>query len=460
MTTLPLRSLSFALLLPAATATAQVNWQLLATGNPPGTNGGAAWDSVRNVLVTYGGESNGIALGATREWNGTTWTTMNPANPPVPVGRPAMAYDAARQVVVMFGGVNGGTFLNQTLTWDGTDWTAMSPATLPSSRAGAAMAYDAARQVVVMFGGFGPGQADRGDTWEWDGSDWTLRANTGPSPRGAHRMVYDSANGYVVLAGGYRTANQATVADTWTWNGSSWTQRASLPTTLCDQALAYDPTRQVVMLFGGLNIANGVLTDLGDTLEFDGTWTQRTPTTVGPTPRNGTAAAFDPVNNRMLVAGGSSTFSGFLQTWSYGPVQPATASEFGIGCFVTAGVRTVPKNLPYTSRPFHQEIVDASPAAAIGLMVFGVSDTLWNGVPLPLDLTSIGAPTCSLLVSLDVALTVNLTGGAGTLTWNLPNTPSAAGAQFFTQGVVLDPTSPLSFPIDLTPAWRFTIGNP
>jgi hypothetical protein len=117
-------------------------------------------------------------------------------------------------------------------------------------------------------------------------------------------------------------------------------------------------------------------------------------------------------------------------------------------------------SLPYIGLPFEQQIIDASPTAAIGLVIFGGSNTIWNGQPLPFDLTAIGAPGCSLLVSLDVAVTVLLTNGSGIATWNLPNLASAVGFQFFTQGVVLDPSSPLPFQVDMTSARQLVIGNP
>jgi hypothetical protein len=94
------------------------------------------------------------------------------------------------------------------------------------------------------------------------------------------------------------------------------------------------------------------------------------------------------------------------------------------------------------------------------VVAFGLSNTAWSGAPLPLDLGVVGAPTCSLLVSLDVSLPMLLSGGQGAVTWTLPNVPAAIGSSFYTQGVVLDPTSPLPLQIDATGGRAFVIGSP
>jgi len=441
---------------------AQIDWQQVANTNAPAPLCGSSWDSDRDVLVTYGGTINGIAQFQTKEWNGTSWNTATTVASPVPCSRVAMAYDEARGETVLFGGGDIGQFLSSTWTYDGTNWTLRSPATVPAGRSGAAMVYDRSRQVIVMFGGFRANGQDFNETWEWDGTNWSLRSVLlAPSARGAHRMVYDTANSRVLMCGGYSTPQQTTLADCWAFNGNTWSLMASLPGTRCDQAMVYDPTRRRVMLFGGLRIQGGQLTDLGDTLEFDGNWTARTPPTPVPTAGSGGACAFDTLTNRMLLAGGTGTGTGISQqTWLCGPVQPASASEFGVGCFVTNGIRLEPRTMPYAGLPFEQAIVAASPAAAIGLVVFGTSDALWGSVSLPFDMSVIGAPSCSLLVSLDVSSTVLLTGGAGTTTWQIPNLSALAGLTFFTQGAALDPTSPLPFQVDMTAALQLVLGNP
>ena len=459
MTTAPRLAFACATVL-AGTANCQVNWSLAQTTYAPPPFNGSCWDSQRGVLVTYGGATAGIPVNTMREWDGASWTNLSPSPRPSQRSRPALAYDQARGETVLFGGLP--TPSPETWTWDGSTWTQRTPANQPSVRFGAAAAYDPVREVVVLFGGFVPSGQDTDEVWEWDGSNWTQRnpAGAGPVARGAHRMVWDDARGACVVVGGFSTPQNNTLADVWQWDGTSWSQLAPLPGTMCDQAMCYDPSRRRILVHSGLRITNGLFADLSDTLEFDGAWTVRA-TAAQPSVRNAGASAWDPVRGAFVTGGGAAA-NGALRndTWTYQPIAPASVTPFGIGCFVTFGVALEERSLPYLGLPFEQALVGASPAAAVGLVAFGLSNTAWSGAPLPLDLGIAGAPSCSLLVSLDVTLPLLLNNGQGSVTWTLPNVAAAVGATFYTQGVVLDPLSPLPLQIDATGGRQFVIGNP
>ena len=372
-----------------------------------------------------------------------------------------MAFDEARGVTVLFGGGNG--FGNDTWTYDGSDWTQEAPSSVPPSRFGSAMAYDKVRQVIVMFGGFVPSGQDANDIWEWDGSNWSPRppGATQPSRRGAHRLAFDESINQVVLVGGFSTTASGTLSDTWSWDGAAWTQYASMTTTRCDHALGYDQARQRMVLYGGTNFLGSAQTQLGDTWEWSGgTWTQRLPASTPGTRAVATAAYLPPISG-FLIAGGE-TFPGIPSnnTSSYRAVTLGKAESSGVPCVTTSGVELEVATMPYLGMPFTQNIVNAEPTAIVSLLIFGSSWQFFNGVPLPLDLAAVGAPGCNLYASPDVVNTIFLVNGAGSLTWNIPNLPSAAGATFATQGVVLDPTSPLPLQLDMTAGRRCTIGNP
>ncbi|MFK7739520.1 MAG: hypothetical protein AB8H80_04285 [Planctomycetota bacterium] len=450
---------TLSVLLLAAPTLAQVDWSQAAAINAPFPFGGSCWDSVRNRLVAFGGEVAGTESSSMREWDGSQWVNVGVQPRPGARTRPAMAFDEARGVTVLFAGSTASS--NDTWTYDGTAWTQQTPANQPPVRQGSALAYDKRRQVVVMFGGFTPSGQDSDDLWEWDGTDWSpVLTAVRPPPRGAHRMVYDEGMGQVLMCGGYNTQLLSTLNDTWTWDGAVWTPGGNLPGTLCDQALAYEPTRQRVVLFGGLRIQGGTLTDLGDVLEYDGTWFSRSTPSSGPSDRSSAAVGYDTVTGDILVSGGVAGPNSLGDTWRYELTQPATGSTFGLPCAVTQGADLEVLGLPYLGTAFEQSIVNASATAGVGLIIFGGSNTTSAGAPLPFDLSSIGAPGCSLNVSLDVANTVLLNNGTGSFVWNLPNIPAAVGSPFYTQGVVLDPASPLPFQIDMTSGRAFTIGNP
>src|SRR5262249_34918185 len=77
----------------------------------------------------------------------------------------------------------------------------------PGQRAHHAMAYDSDRHVTVFFGGeIGKTRSEKyfNDTWEYDGHYWTpiTVPDPKPSPRSFHAMAYDPVRKKVVLYGG------------------------------------------------------------------------------------------------------------------------------------------------------------------------------------------------------------------------------------------------------------------
>ena len=81
-----------------------------------------------------------------------------------------------------------------------------------------------------------------------------------------------------------------------------------------------------------------------------------------------------------------------------------------------------------------------------------------NGTPLPLDLSSIGAPGCMLY--LDPDFDALLGNHLGHVEWSIyiPDLPALVGMRFFTQGLVLDPAAnPLG--ASFTNACEARIGN-
>jgi hypothetical protein len=199
----------------------------------------------------------------------------------------------------------------------------------PSPRDGHRMAYDAARQRVVLFGGQ-IGKASNvytNDTWGWDGGAWTQVADTGPGPRVDCGLAYDDSRQRVVLFGGFwfgpDLARSSYLSDTWEWDGAEWTQIADIgptPRTAC--ALTYDTVRQRVVLFGGsgpeppATVLSPTLR--GDTWEWDGTeWTQIADT--GPSKRYFPAMAFDRLRECQVLFGGSTSGSVWVNdTWEWG----------------------------------------------------------------------------------------------------------------------------------------------
>ena len=125
-------------------------------------------------------------------------------------------------------------------------------------RSEAAIAFDTARGRAVLFGGRDP-QSNKplGDTWEWQGGTWTKMAPAGPMPRArsGHALAYDPVRKNVVLFGG--NVDDGPIADTWTWDGATWTRAASgtdasvpHPEPRYGHRMVFDETRGKVLLFG------------------------------------------------------------------------------------------------------------------------------------------------------------------------------------------------------------------
>lgn len=79
------------------------------------------------------------------------------------------------------------------------------------------------------------------------------------------------------------------------------------------------------------------------------------------------------------------------------------------------------------------------PARGPLLHYLGVSDALWNGVPLPIDLTFLGFSGCHLLISPDLAVPqVADNRGLAELAVRVPNRPFARGLRLFHQAMTVD----------------------
>ncbi len=291
-------------------------------GSPsPRVGPAMAFDSARNVIVMFGGNS-GTFLSDTWERRGSAWTKRTPAaSPPARVGA-AMAYDSARHVTVLFGGqVAGGgtgeaTFLNDTWEWDGNNWTQRTPAVSPGARYFAAVAFDADRKSVVMFGGSDRGRTEFGETWEWDGNNWTkYSAAVSPSARADAPMVCDSARRVCLIFSGDRGEFPS---DTWERRGSDWARAtpASSPPGRGGSAMAFDSRRGVAVLFGGHD-GPPPAAWRADTWEWDGqTWSQRTGQ-VAPPARIASAIAYDAARGVTVLFGGAGISGPLGDTWEW-----------------------------------------------------------------------------------------------------------------------------------------------
>lgn len=345
-------------------------------GDPePRTEGGMAYDPVRDRIVMFGGACFASDCINTWEWTGVSWERRCDGVPatdvctdePVSCGTGCrLFYDDANSRMLM---VNGNA---DAWSWDGSDWSRLTLGDLegdgdPTSRRRFGMAFDRMNGQVLLVGGdvwIDPDVVYVNDIWGLRDNSWKLlspidpdpEADGQPPPRDYHAMVFDAARGKTLLFGG--DGGTTSYSDTWTWDGKSWAREspAASPTGRERHALANDSDRGVVVLFGGSSDLN----PRGDTWEWDGsTWEQRCDgapagddCTDEPDPRDGHGMVYDDARNEVVLFGGfrngatcdSGAGSYCSSTWLWngidwrlaslqdpeGDGEPAARREFGL----------------------------------------------------------------------------------------------------------------------------------
>jgi hypothetical protein len=298
------------------------------------------WDSTRARAVLFGGKQEdqysnpGIPCQDTWEWNPATpgWTerTTDGTKPSARFGH-AMAYDPGRGVMVLVGGVDRFTVAD-VWEWDPATaaWArrlAGSEANLPPARAYASLVTDVAQDRLYLMDGLnfytrpGPDGMAEGQTipfadlWELEPATavFTSRnSRSAPAERSGFAMAFCPDNSKTYVFGGVDDGFQV-LDDLWEWDGISWLQVENYvrPPARKDAAMAYDPFRQSLILFGGVanNPANSTLNSLlADTWEWQsGTrkWSQLHPA-ASPDPVDGHGMVTDSARAKVLLFGGES----------------------------------------------------------------------------------------------------------------------------------------------------------
>jgi hypothetical protein len=175
------------------------------------------------------------------------------------------------------------------------------------------MAFDTRRGRTVCCGGLDANLEYVPGTVEWNGQVWAQAVPVSPDPRAAHAMAYDPPRDRVVLFGGGAAAH---LDDTWEWDGSRWSRRtpATVPPARAGHAMAFDQTRSLVVMFGG---ADSMGTAFNDTWEWNGVdWTWRYSATSPPI-RLDHAMAYDANRRRLVLFGGNARGQAIGDTWEW-----------------------------------------------------------------------------------------------------------------------------------------------
>lgn len=165
-----------------------------------------------------------------------------------------------------------------------------------------ATAFDSVSKRVLVFGG----ELGRNDLWSWDGSSWQhLPARVLPPGRRNAAMAFDPVRQRLVLFGG-AGVDGASLGDTWEWTSGVWLRRtpSTSPLPRFGARMVYDPGRQKLLLFGGATPTSNYLTFYNDTWEWDGNNWQVINTPQTPSGRLSHAMSYNPARQRVIVYGG------------------------------------------------------------------------------------------------------------------------------------------------------------
>lgn len=118
----------------------------------------------------------------------------------------------------------------------------------------------------------------------------------------------------------------------------------------------------------------------------------------------------------------------------------ATATAYGTGCSGSAGVPALMSmSNPQLGATFTLHATSLPPTAGVALLSSGFSRTSSALGPLPLDLQPFGLGAgCSLLMSADATILINVSGGMGMSSLGVPNNPGMTGLWLFFQCASFD----------------------
>lgn len=272
-----------------------------------------AYDPITRRMILFGGVS-GLDQGTqtvyyfndTWAWNGARWTQLFPAHKPAARSGHALAYDSLRNRILLFGGHTTSGDLNDTWSFDGTDWTQINTPNSPPARFLHGGAYDSTRDRFVIFGGVqfsadGKTQTILYDTWEFDGTTWRQIGGEGPKVS-KPAMAYDEARQTMLMVG----IDDLGATLMYSYNGAAgtWTKLtpSTLPACANEGVMTYDTTKDVVVFTNGVCSTADVE---NETLEWNGTNWNKVTVKANAFRVASAALAYDPDREALVLFGGS-----------------------------------------------------------------------------------------------------------------------------------------------------------
>jgi hypothetical protein len=155
---------------------------------------------------------------------------------------------------------------------------------------------------------------------------WTnAQPPSSPPFRAGHGLAFEPSRGLVVAYGGVTDYTSTTVlSETWAFDGCTWSQifpSAGNPGPRFNTYLAQSPTARRLILFGGSSMIGAMPATTWELdLEPDPpAWINMTPAGPSPTPRQNSPPVFDSWRNRTVLFGGTDAgaFAFYGDTWEW-----------------------------------------------------------------------------------------------------------------------------------------------
>lgn len=238
-------------------------WRVLTDGGHPGL---AAYDEQSDRVVSLQEFDDRLAVSildpATARWSPGSAVPGKPVEDNAYLTVGGAAYHPGLDRVMVLRTDDGATVAYDV---EADTWAEVVPGGPFAGWYGVGIAYDSGSGQLVLFGGAEWGRMEEGkhvgldETWIYDasaGGDWTRGTSTvRPPGRVNHGMAYDAESDKVIVFGGATVFAGEVLGDTWAYDADSdtWTQMNPTvsPPARAGHAMWYDPTADLVFLFGG-----------------------------------------------------------------------------------------------------------------------------------------------------------------------------------------------------------------
>lgn len=218
---------------------------------------------------------------------------------------------------LLFSGNHGPGPHDDLWTFDGAAWTPLPRAEgdcAPRKNFGLAVDEEGERVYVHagVWSGYHPDGSYEVRTLDdfclYDGERWTAGPTEGgPAGRGGQAMAFDPVRRVLLLYGGMAEGDLG-LDDLWAFDGETWAPlmpAGDTPGPRLNMHMVWDAARERMVLFGGHRYVDGDLVLLDDTWEWDGEAWTLVDTARRPPARGFYALTYDPVRERVLLLGGA-----------------------------------------------------------------------------------------------------------------------------------------------------------